>query len=63
MRVSLNEGGLHDLVGTRVIAEPVIHQRMNRPLVTLDERLEAIVTPGDGAGDELRVVHAACTSM
>jgi hypothetical protein len=31
--------------------------------VTFDERLEALLTPGDDAGDELRVVHAACTSM
>ena len=30
---------------------------MNLPLVTFDERLEALSTPGEHAGDQLRVVH------
>jgi hypothetical protein len=34
---------------------------MNRALMTFDERLEALLTPGDRAGDELRVAHATCT--
>ena len=61
VRVGLHEGGLHDLVGSRVVTEPAIRQRMNRALMTFDERLEALLTPGDRAGDELRVAHATCT--
>src|SRR5262249_31113972 len=62
MRVSLHEGGLHDLVGCRVIAQPPVRQPMDAALVPRDECLEAFLAPGERAGDERFVVHAARTS-
>ena len=62
VRVGLNERGLHDLVGYRMVPEPAVHQRVYGALMSLDECLEALRTPGKRAGDELRIVHAACTS-
>ena len=59
MRVRLNERGLHHLVGCRVIAQPPVRQPMYAALVPLDERLETLGTPGECAGDERFVLHAA----